>query len=74
MEAVEFMRQRDRMCKYYSSGMCTHGYSGETCPAMGIYCDFTTDQSERLVSIVEQWAKEHPEKRSRNGRKRSMEK
>ena len=62
MEAVEFIRQKDRMCNYYSGRTCTHDDSGETCPAMSIDCEITTDEPGRLVAIVEKWAKEHPEK------------
>ena len=62
MEAVEFIRQKDRMCDYYSGRTCTHDDFGETCPAMSIDCEITTDEPGRLVAIVEKWAKEHPEK------------
>ena len=61
MEALEFMKQRDRMCNYYCGEACTHDDSGETCPAESINCDISTDKSEQLVAIVEKWAKEHPE-------------
>ena len=62
MEAVEFIKQKNRMCDYYSGRTCTHDDSGETCPAMCIDCEITTDEPEQLVAIVEQWAKEHPGK------------
>lgn len=62
MEAVEFMKQKNRMCDYYSGRTCTHDDSGETCPAMCIDCEITTDDLEQLVAIVEKWAKEHPGK------------
>lgn len=61
MEVLEFIRQKDRMCEFYSGRTCTNDDSGETCPAMSIDCEITTDEPERLVAIVEQWAKEHPE-------------
>lgn len=61
MEAVEFIKQKARMCDYYSGRTCTHDDSGETCPAMSIDCEITTDKLEQLVAIVEKWAKEHPE-------------
>lgn len=61
MEAAKFIKQKNRMCDYYSGRMCTHDESGETCPAMNIECEITTDELERLVAIVEQWTKEHPE-------------
>ena len=61
MEALEFIKQKDRMCDYYSGRACSRDDSGETCPAMSIDCEITTGESERLVAIVEKWAKEHPE-------------
>lgn len=61
MEAVEFIKQKTRMCDYYSGSPCTHDDSGEICPAISIDCGITTDKLEQLVAIVEQWAKEHPE-------------
>ncbi len=61
MEALEFMKQKDRMCNYYCGEACTHDDSGETCPAESINCDISTDKMEQLVAIVEKWAKEHPE-------------
>ena len=62
MEALEFIKQKDRMCDYYCGEVCTHDDSGETCPARSIDCEITTDEPERLVAIVEKRAKEHPEK------------
>lgn len=61
MEVLEFMKQKNRMCDYYSGRTCTHDDSGETCPAMSIDCEITSDKLEQLVAIVEQWAKAHPE-------------
>ena len=61
MEAIEFMRQRKRMCDYYGVATCVCDDSRGTCPALNIDCSFGTDKSERLIAIVEKWAKEHPE-------------
>lgn len=61
MEALEFMKQKDRMCNYYCGEACTHDDSGETCPAASMDCETSTDKPEQLVAIVEKWAKEHPE-------------
>lgn len=61
MEALEFLKQKDRMCEYYCGEACTHDDSGETCPAASIDCETSTDKPEQLIAIVEQWAKEHPE-------------
>lgn len=56
MDVVEFIRERNRMCKQFSS--CAE------CPANGVICGTIgeTNDAERLVQIVEAWAKEHPRK------------
>ncbi len=60
MEAVEFIRQKDRMCEYYDNE-CTRKCSNEICPAQDMDCNISTNMPECLVEIVEKWAKEHPE-------------
>ena len=54
MDAVEYVKQRERMCDYY-------GNCGD-CPA----CDYewcaSLNEIPNLVPIVEKWAKEHPVK------------
>ena len=54
MNAVEYVKQRRRMCDYYMN-------CGD-CPA----CDYEWCSSlngiPKMVPIVEQWAKEHPVK------------
>ena len=54
MDAVEFLKQFNRMCNTYIDGECTE------CPAYKYRCgDEFDEQEEDGVSIVEQWAKEH---------------
>ena len=53
MDAVEFIKARNRMCKSYS------GCFG--CPLVNEECyQFCDVDVEVIVPIVEQWAKEHP--------------
>ena len=54
MDAVEYVKQRERMCDYYvNCGDCPAG-NYEGCSSLnGI---------PKMVPIVEQWAKEHPVK------------
>ena len=54
MDAVEYVKQRDRMCDYYvNCGDCPVGdYQG--CASL--------NEIPNMVPIVEQWAKEHPVK------------
>lgn len=54
MDAMEFIRERNRMCKAFPS--C------KGCPA----CDFdgcgSVHLNEGIIPIVEKWAEEHPRK------------
>ena len=54
MDAVEYVKQRKRMCDYYANcGDCPVGdYQG--CASL--------NEIPNMVPIVEQWAKEHPVK------------
>lgn len=58
MDAVEFIRERNRMCKV------DKGCVG--CPANKTVCGMgsgkNVESAEKLVQIVEQWAKAHPRK------------
>ena len=54
MDAVEFILERNRMCEHFRA----------ECPACGVICGTIgeVNDAERLVQIVEEWAKEHPRK------------
>lgn len=58
MDALEFLRERKRMCNSYK------GCGG--CPLEGTHCvlSYVTDDEdyERIIATVEQWSKEHPRK------------
>lgn len=56
MDVMEFIRERNRMCKHF------RGCNG--CPADGMICStiWGMNDAERLVQVVEEWAKEHPRK------------
>lgn len=54
MDAIEYVKQRNRMCDYYVN--CND------CPA-GDYQECSSlNEITKLVPIVEKWAKEHPVK------------
>ena len=58
MDAVEFLKQFNRMCRAYDKdGFC------KNCPAYEYACctNFNGQEND-AVQIVEQWAKEHPVK------------
>ena len=54
MDAVEYLKQRERMCDYYVN--CCD------CPAGDYQGCSSLNVIAKLVPIVEQWAKEHPVK------------
>ena len=58
MDALEFLRERRRMCNSYKD--C------EGCPFDDSKCSINAllydDEYDRSVAIVEQWSKEHPRK------------
>ncbi len=54
MDAVEFLKERTRMCNFYMS-RCMN------CPGNKVaYCATLCANAIDLVPIVEQWSKEHP--------------
>lgn len=67
MNAVEFLKENDRMCKTFDS--CSGKDGGEMCELYvksnekGLSCaDYATTYPEEAVKIIEKWAKEHPKK------------
>ena len=60
MDAIEFIRERNRMCATYTPKRC------EGCPAdnyggCGVTCIMIDKiDAERLVPIVEKWSSAHP--------------
>lgn len=63
MDAVKFIKERNRMCQaYYETGddVCSN------CPAKWEQCDTISSlmgkNADTIVAIVEKWSKEHPRK------------
>ena len=62
MDALEFFKERMRMCDYYNSvpGGCT------ACPRNNKGCELSTyrsyDYVKEYIADVEKWSKEHPRK------------
>lgn len=58
MDALEFLKERKRMC--------TSCKDCDGCPLEGTHCVLnyvTPDEDyERIIAAVEQWSKEHPQK------------
>ena len=59
MDALEFLRERKRMCKSF-------GLSCDGCPLKFATCSsssYLADETyEKNIATVEQWSKEHPRK------------
>lgn len=55
MNALEFVRKRNRMCRSFI-GRC------DDCPADKINCCDTFDWNEEIISIVDKWSKDNPRK------------
>lgn len=53
MDAVKFIKERNRMCATYEE--CTHG-----CPLEGNNCYALDHVNEYTVSAVEKWSAAHP--------------
>ena len=60
MDALKFLQEFDRMCNYYEDKLC------KGCPREGApFCDVAEldkEGREKLISDVEQWSKEHPQR------------
>lgn len=62
MSAVEYDRERRRMCEQY-------GYCSVSCPLHDFDAGCMTYEpiTQEAQNIVEQWAREHPERRENDG-------
>lgn len=54
MDAIEFLKQRHRMCDMETCDSCPASFLDE--------CDCDSKDIVELVEIVEKWAQEHPQK------------
>lgn len=55
MDVVEFLRDFRRMCSSYGGSCIGCGLRGAECTPTGKNCDH-----EKVIRVVEEWAKEHP--------------
>lgn len=58
MDALEFIRETNRMCKSF-------GNNCEDCPANDVSGCMVDQLYEEIVPIVEKWSKEHPRNKTR---------
>lgn len=62
MDAVKFIKERNRMCKVYYD--VKRGYCND-CPLRYVECmniDNAKEDAEQLVKLVEEWSAAHPRK------------
>ena len=55
MDALKFVKERNRMCKSF-------GGSCDDCPVDKNTCCNAFEWQEELITIVDEWSKEHPHK------------
>lgn len=58
MEVLKFMKERVRMCDYYSRCFECPGADKPSCNIE----EMSDEELEKFVNTVEQWSKEHPQK------------
>ena len=56
MNAIQFIKERDRMCKAYGSCVLCQAYMGDEC-AIGLR---SVVDPEQQINIVKEWADKHP--------------
>ena len=61
MDAVEFIKERDRMCKSFSPD-CEGCRMDEAKPVVDECVCWMLDNREKAVQIVEEWSAAHPRK------------
>ena len=59
MDAVKFIKERDRMCRFYH-----HAWDCYQCPAKDCECSALEGMvdDDNIVTIVEEWSAAHPRK------------
>ena len=60
MDAVEFMKEWQRMCKTFE--VCEDCVGAKYCYNFNDFCPENSNNWHNLVPVVEKWSKEHPRK------------
>ena len=60
MDAVEFLKERRRMCNAQDG--CSTCPINIACEDYFVNCKYTRENTEDMISKVEKWSKEHPVK------------
>ena len=61
MDALKFFKEFDRMCNYYSGGFCK-GCPRKEEPSCDSSSTMSDEELAKLISDVEKWSKEHPQR------------
>ena len=63
MDAVEFLKEAIRMCEFYTDCTgCVLKQENVVMPCTCLTVSMETKAPDKLVAIIEKWAKEHPKK------------
>ena len=63
MDAVEFLKEKERMCRSYNCESCVKCPCDDINNGFDMTCDcLEAENPERFVDIVERWSNEHPKK------------
>ena len=60
MDALKFIKERNRMCDYYTKNDCINGCAD--CPECDFACNVIRYVTPEYISDVEKWSQEHPRK------------
>lgn len=63
MDAVEFLKEKERMCRSYNCESCVKCPCEDINNGFDMTCeDLAIEKPEEFVAIVERWSSEHPVK------------
>lgn len=63
MDAVEFLKEKERMCRSYNCESCVKCPCEDTNNGFDMTCeDLAIENPEEFVAIIEKWSAEHPVK------------
>lgn len=58
MDAIRFLKEKERMCEYYE--YCEGCPLADGIETPSIYCTCSEEEPEETVAIIEKWSTEHP--------------
>lgn len=58
MDAIRFLKEKERMCEYYE--YCEGCPLADGIETPSLYCTCPEEEPEEMVAIIEKWSAEHP--------------